>query len=88
VKLNFTVDEKNHIEVQFIGEEYSIPSVLKDVLIDNKDVEFVSYIVGHPNRDPPKLVLKTKKGDARKLFKEAVKEAIETFESMKDAFSK
>ncbi len=88
MKLNFTVDEKNHIEVQFIGEEYSIPSVLKDILIENKDVEFVTYVVGHPNRDPPKLVLKTKKGDARKLLKQAAKEAVETFEGMKDAFSK
>ncbi|MEM3364030.1 MAG: RpoL/Rpb11 RNA polymerase subunit family protein [Candidatus Micrarchaeia archaeon] len=88
MKVNFIVDEKNHIEVQFIGEEYSIPAILKDILSENKDVEFVTYVIGHPSRDPPLLVLKTKKGEARKLLKEALKEAIGTLEDIKSAFSK
>ncbi|MCX8200305.1 MAG: DNA-directed RNA polymerase subunit L [Candidatus Micrarchaeota archaeon] len=88
MKLNFVVDEKNHIEVQFIGEEYSIPAILKDILNDNKDVEFVTYVIGHPSRDPPLLVLKTKKNDARKVLKEALKEAITTLEDIKSSFSK
>ncbi len=88
MKLNYVVDEKNHIEVQFIGEDYSIPAILKDILADMKDVEFVTYIVGHPSRDPPKLVLKTNKKDAKEIFKKALATAIQTLEGMKNAFSK
>lgn len=88
MKLNFLVDEKKHIEVQLIGEEYSVPAMLKEMLNGNKDVEFVTYVIGHPSRDPPTLILKTKKGDARKVLKEAIKETIEVLESIKSAFAK
>lgn len=88
MNLKYVVDEKNHIEVEFLGEDYSIPAVLKEILLKNKDVEFVTYIVGHPSRDSPRLVLKTSKSDAKKILKEAVKEATETFEEMKKALTK
>ena len=88
MKLNFLVDEENHLEVQFIGEDYSIPGILKHILSENRDVEFVTYVIGHPSRDPPTLVLKTKKGNARKMLKEAVKEAIKELDEIKDAFAK
>lgn len=88
MKLNYTVNEKNHIEVEFIDEDYSIPAVIKDILLKNKDVEFATYVIGHPSKDHPKLIIKTKKDNAREVFKEAVKEAIETFEEIKKEFSK
>ncbi len=88
MKLNYVVDEKNHIEIEFIGEEYSVPAMLKDILLEKKGVEFVAYIVGHPSRDPPRLVLKTKNDDAKKILKMALDEATDTLNEIKEAFNK
>lgn len=82
------MEEKNHIEFELEGEEYSIPSVIKDILLENPDVEFATYIMGHPSRDPPKMVVRTKKGDAKKVLKDAIKKAIEDFEAIDKALSK
>ncbi len=88
MNLKYIVEEKNHIEFELEGEEYSLPSVLKDILLENPDVEFATYVIGHPSRDPPKMVVKTKKEDAKKVLKEAIKIAINDFESIDKALSK
>ena len=88
MKLKYLVEEKNHIEFEIEDEEYSIPSVLKDILLENPEVEFATYIIGHPSRDPPKMILKTKKEDAKKVLKEAIKKAISDFEAIEKALSK
>ena len=88
MKLKYIVEEKNHIEFELEGEEYSIPSILKDILLENPEVEFATYIMGHPSRDPPKMVVKTKKEDAKKVLKEAIKVAISDFEAIDKALNK
>lgn len=88
MNLKYIVEEKNHIEFELEGEEYSLPSVLKDILLENPDVEFATYVIGHPSRDPPKMVVKTKKEDAKKVLKEAIKIAINDFESIDKALNK
>ena len=88
MKVKYLVDEEHHIEIELVGEEYSIPAVIKDILAKNKDVEFVTYVVGHPSRDNPKLVLKTRKKNAKQLLKDALAEAIKVFEDMKKEFGK
>jgi DNA-directed RNA polymerase subunit L len=88
LNLKYIVEEKNHIEFELEGEEYSIPSVLKDILLEDPDVEFATYILGHPSRDPPKIVIKTKKKDAKKVLKEAIKKAISDFETIDKALTK
>jgi DNA-directed RNA polymerase subunit L len=88
LNLKYIVEEKNHIEFLLEGEEYSVPSFLKDILLEDPEVEFVTYIMGHPTRDPPKMVIKTKKKDAKKVLKEAIKKAINDFESIEKALKK
>lgn len=88
MKLKYIVEEKNHIEFELEGEEYSIPSILKDILLENPEVEFATYIMGHPSRDPPKMVVKTKKEDAKKVLREAIKVAIGDFEAIDKALNK
>jgi DNA-directed RNA polymerase subunit L len=88
LNLKYTKEEKNHIEFELEGEEYSIPSILKDILLENPEVEFATYIMGHPSRDPPKMVIKTKKEDAKKVLKEAIKKAINDFETIEKALNK
>lgn len=86
--LKYIVNEKNHIEVEFEGEDITIPALLKEVLLNNKDVEFVTYLVGHPERDNPKLVIKTSKKDAKEVLKGAFNEAIDILSEMKDKLGK
>lgn len=88
MNLKYIVEEKNHIEFLLEGEEYSIASLLKDILLEDSEVEFVTYVMGHPRRDPPKMVIKTKKKDAKNVLKDAIKKAISDFESIEKALSK
>jgi len=76
MKLNFLKDEKDHIEVLLEGEEHSFPNALREKLLDEKGVEFVSVAREHPTASWPKLVLKTKGRAARDVLKAAAKELL------------
>ncbi|MFH1393475.1 MAG: RpoL/Rpb11 RNA polymerase subunit family protein [Candidatus Micrarchaeota archaeon] len=74
--------EKNMIEVDFGEVDHSIPHLMVERLNDNDDVDFVAYKVEHPIIGSPHLILRTKKGDALKLFTdtlEAIKTDVDTF---------
>ncbi|MGB9635171.1 MAG: RpoL/Rpb11 RNA polymerase subunit family protein [Candidatus Micrarchaeia archaeon] len=86
--LKYVVNEKNHIEVEFEGEDITIPSLLKEVLLKDRNVDFVTYVTGHPERDNPKLVLKTNKKDAREVLKDAFESVIATLSEMKEEADK
>ena len=74
MKLNFLKDEKDHVEVLLEGEEHSFPNALREKLLGEKGVEFVSVTRAHPTAEAPKLVLTTKGRGAREILKAAVKE--------------
>jgi DNA-directed RNA polymerase subunit L len=74
MKLNFLKDEKDHVEVSFEGEEQSFPNALREKIVGEKGIEFVSVTREHPTASWPKLVLRTKGRSARDVLKSAVKE--------------
>ena len=74
MEIEFIVDEKDHIELFFRGEDASFPQALRERLLEEDGIEFVAVVRGHPTADPPKLVLKTKGKDAKALLKSATKE--------------
>ena len=76
MKLNFLKDEKDHVEVILEGEDHSFPNALREKLLEEKGVEFVSVTREHPTAAFPKLVLKTKGKSARELLKSAAKELL------------
>ncbi len=72
MKATFVKDEDKHVEVLLEGEDHSIPNALKDILLENSDVEFAAYVVDHPLTGSPKIIVKTKRKKARETLKNAV----------------
>ncbi len=74
MKLNVKALEPNYIELELEGEEHSLPNALQEILIQNKDVEFASYNIPHPQVGMPLLVLRTKSKKALDVLEAAIEE--------------
>ncbi len=74
MKLNVKTHEPNFVEIEFIDEDVSLVHALRELLVDEKDVEFVATRSDHPQVGSPVLVLRTKKGDALETLRDALKE--------------
>ncbi len=80
--IKITKQEKNLLEVDFGGVDQSIPHLLVSRLNKDEDTEFAAYKLEHPVMSSPKLILRTKEGDALKLFTdtlEGIKKDVEDF---------
>ncbi len=84
MKLDILKNEKNFVEFKIEGERHTLPNLLKQKLLENKDVEFVSYILDHPMDTSAKFVLKTTGKSPKKVLEDAAKEIEEDL----DDFSK
>ncbi|MFH1094957.1 MAG: DNA-directed RNA polymerase subunit L [Candidatus Micrarchaeota archaeon] len=85
MKLNVKTIEANYLEIEFEGEDYAIPNALREILISNKDVEFVACKVDHPQVGQPILILRTKSKNPLDLLSAAVDELKEQASELKDA---
>tara|TARA_Y100000310_G_scaffold345859_1_gene471609 strand:- start:5194 stop:5469 length:276 start_codon:yes stop_codon:yes gene_type:complete len=74
MKMNVIKSEKDYAEFSLEGEKHSFPNLLKQKLLDNSAVEFVSYLVEHPNDENAKFVIKTKGKTPKKVLEDASKE--------------
>jgi|YelNatPaOPRAMG01_1025707.scaffolds.fasta_scaffold49565_2 DNA-directed RNA polymerase subunit L len=81
-------NEKNYIELEFIDCEPSILNALVDNLIDEKDVEFCTVKLDHPQIGNPIFVLRTNKADALELLKKAIKKLKEDVASLEKNIKK
>ncbi len=79
--------EKNLIEVDFGDVDQSLANLMVERLNDHKDVEMAAYKVEHPVLSTPHFILRTKKGDATKLFMETLEEIKKDVESFRKQFS-
>jgi DNA-directed RNA polymerase subunit L len=73
MKLNVKTQEPNFIEIEFIDEDISLVHALRELLVNEKDVEFVAAKSDHPQVGSPVLVLRTKKEDALETLRDALK---------------
>ena len=85
MEIKFLVDEKHHVEGEVAGCDYSILALIHEKLSKDKDVAFATYVIGSPSRDNPKLVVKTKKKDAKKLIKSVIDDLVKEFENLSKA---
>ena len=89
MKLNVKTHEPNFVEIEFIDEDVSLVHALRELLVDEKDVEFVAAKSDHPQVGQPTLILRTKKGDAldalRGALKELKKEVVDFKSELKSA---
>ena len=81
-------NERNYIELEFVDSE---PSILKAVvanLIDEKEVEFCTVKIDHPQIGNPIFILRTKNADALELLKKAIKKLKEDVVSLEKSVKK
>ncbi len=83
MKLEVLSSEKDFAEFRIEGEKHSLPNLLKQKLLQDKKVEFVSYILEHPLDSGAKFVLRTSGKTPKKALEDAAKDIesdIEDFE--------
>ena len=68
MEVNILVQEKNVLEIELKGGDRSLVQILAEKLNQDKDVEFAAFKVAHPLVASPRLIVRTKKGDATKLL--------------------
>ncbi|WP_423792426.1 DNA-directed RNA polymerase subunit L [Methanocaldococcus indicus] len=75
----------NLLEIELVGEDHSLPNLLKDVLLTKKGVKMASYYIEHQLLHPetgryitnPKLTILTEEGvNPIDVLKESLKDII------------
>ena len=63
--------DKNHVEITFMGEDIALINAIREVLVENEEVEFAAVKHDHIELANPVLVVKTKKGNPSTLIAKA-----------------
>lgn len=71
MEIKILKDEKDHIEVELVGETHTIANAVKDECYNDSNVVSATYSIEHPFKPNPKLTVRTKSGTAKKALKEA-----------------
>jgi len=89
MEINVIKNEKDYLEVELKGEEYGIANMLKELLLEDENVEFAAYRMDHPVVAHPVLMVRTSSGTPLNALKSAVKRlrkmATEFRDAVKDA---
>ena len=62
------------LELEIIGENETILNPITQVLLQNKDVDYASYMTDHPMSNKRRLYVRVKKGKPEEVLKKAVKQ--------------
>jgi len=65
------VEKSEHIEFIMKNTRHTLPNLLRETLLSDPKVEFVSYALNHPLGKDAKFILKTKGKTAKKALTEA-----------------
>ncbi len=74
MKMEVIKNEKEMAEFRLEGERHSFPNLLRSKLLENKGVEYVSYVLDHPLDKSARFVIKTSGKTPKKALEEAAKE--------------
>lgn len=76
------------LELEITGEDETIFNPITEILLENKDVEYASYMADHPESKKRRLYIRVNKGDPQDVLKKVVKQLegeirdfIESFEA-------
>ena len=81
MKLNIIEDEPKSLVVELIDADRGIAEMIKDKLLGNKDVDFVTVMKEHPEVGKPKLIVKSSK-NAKALVLKALEVLDEEIKEM------
>lgn len=82
-----TKDDKS-LEVEVVGENETLLNLLKQRLLQNRDVANASFLIGHPLLDQPKLFVQVRKGKPEAAVKAAAKDLREELDKFETEFLK
>jgi DNA-directed RNA polymerase subunit L len=88
MEVEFTKKSENHLEFTLKGEKHTYPNLLKTRLLQDKDVEFASYVQDHPYNNEAKFVVKTGKKPAKKAVLDAIAKIDSELEELGKAVKK
>jgi len=74
------------LELEITGEDETILNPITEVLLQNKDVEYASYLSDHPESNKRKLYVRVKTGKPEDVVKKAVKHLEEEIKSFSKDF--
>ena len=69
------------IELEVIGENETIMNPIAQVLLEQEEVEFVTYMTDHPESKSRRLYLRVNKGKPEEALKKAIKKLEEEAKS-------
>ena len=70
------------LEIEIIGENETILNPITEVLLENEEVDYATYITDHPDSSKRRLYIRVKSGKPEEILKKAVKkleDEIKTF---------
>lgn len=73
MKLNIIKKDKNLLEVEVGGESVGFANLIKEELWNDKAIDEAAYIKEHPYMVEPKIYVKTKKKEPKRVMQDAVK---------------
>ncbi len=86
MKLNFLAKETHYVEIEIVGEDHSLPNALREIILQDDDVEFAAYKMPHPQIANPILIVRTKSKNALAVVKSAAKELAKRAKELKEEF--
>lgn len=83
MKVEILEDEPKSLILEFDESDRAVAELIKDEIIDNKDVEFAAVVKEHPEVGRPRLVVKASKKPSTIVAKaiENVEAKLKEFES-------
>ena len=72
MEVEILVEKPEHLEFKMKGARHTLPNLLRETLVKDSKVEFVSYTLEHPFDNDSKFILKTKGKSAKKALADAV----------------
>ncbi len=86
MKINFLAKEAHYLEIEIVGEDHSLPNALREIILQDDDVEFAAYKMPHPQIANPILIVRTKSKNALTIVKSAAKELAKQIKELRDEF--
>lgn len=85
MELKVRTSQENYIELELVGEDIAFADAIREILIQNKDVEFAASKKEHPQVSSPVIYLRTKSKNPLDLLLKAVSELKEKTDEFHDA---
>ena len=74
MKLEKIKKTSKELELEITGENETMLNPITEILLQNEDVDYASYIADHPDSKKRRLYIRVKKGEPIDILKKALKQ--------------